>query len=170
MKLFVAILKLTIIFIKLTKKRVISPEPMERPPSRAERPLRRARRVEEGDVRRPERRIIECFQMKIDTTWPATQVGPRPVKSGQRGHDAGVSGVDDGVKNSSILLWKRGRTAQSVHASFSDFRVVDDQNGRENRNGMSESAPMFHVLCLILSGFILPCWGKRINEVSYVRV
>ena len=102
MKLSMAILKLTIIFIKLTKKkRAISPNPMGRLTSRAERPLRRARRVEEGDVRRLERMIIERFQMKIDTTWPATQVGLRPVKSGLGGHDDGVWGVDDGVKNSS---------------------------------------------------------------------
>ena len=71
--------------------------------------------------------------MKNDTTWPATQVGPRPVKAGLGGHEEGVRGVDDGVKKASPPLWKRGRTVQSDHAAFSDFRMVDDQNGSQNQ-------------------------------------
>ena len=35
-------------------------------------------------------------------TWPATQVGLRPVKAGLGGHEAGVFGVDDGVDNTSL--------------------------------------------------------------------
>ena len=31
-------------------------------------------------------------------TWPATQVGLRPVKAGLGCHEAGVFGVDDGVE------------------------------------------------------------------------
>ena len=101
MKLFITILKLTIIFIKLTKKkRMISPKPMGRPPSRAERPVWRARRVEEGDVGRPERRIIECFRMKSGTNgwrhksvgdpsrrvWKATTPAFRGLTTGSRIH------------------------------------------------------------------------------------
>ena len=41
---------------------------------------------------------------KIDTTWPATQVGLRPVKSGLGGHEAGLFVVDDGVTNPSPLI------------------------------------------------------------------
>ena len=41
---------------------------------------------------------------KMDTTWPATQVGPRPVKAGLGGHEEGVFGVDDGVENASLPL------------------------------------------------------------------
>ena len=62
--------------------------------------------------------------MKIGTTWSATQLGPRPVESGLGGHDDGVWGVDDGVENSSFQLRKRGRTAVSVCATFSDFTRV----------------------------------------------
>ena len=42
------------------------------------------------------------FLNKNDTTWPATQVGLRPVKAGLGGHEAGVFGVDDGVENTSL--------------------------------------------------------------------
>ena len=40
--------------------------------------------------------------MQIDMTWPATQVCPRPVKASLGGHEEGVGGVDEGVKNSSL--------------------------------------------------------------------
>ena len=134
MKLFVAILKLTIIFIKLTKKkRTISPEPMGRPPSRAETPTRRPRRVEEGGCRNVRKRIIERFRMKIWTTWPATQVGPRPVKAGLGGHEEGVRGVDDGVENASPLLWKRVRTTTSECTTFSGFRMLQTMPSVKNR-------------------------------------
>ena len=46
---------------------------------------------------------------KNEPTWPATQVGPRPVESGLGGHDDGVSGVDDRDKKTSPRSWKRGR-------------------------------------------------------------
>ena len=39
-----------------------------------------------------------------------TQVGPRPVEAGLGGQDDGVWGVYDGVENTSLPLWKRGRT------------------------------------------------------------
>ena len=42
--------------------------------------------------------------MKNDTTWPATQVGPRPVESGLGGHEEGVLGDDEGVKKTSLPL------------------------------------------------------------------
>ena len=65
--------------------------------------------------------------------WPATQVGLRTVKSGLGGHEKGVSGVDDGVKSTSLPLWKRGRLAGSDCATFSAFRGVDSENASDNR-------------------------------------
>ena len=38
------------------------------------------------------------FLNKNDTTWPATQVGPRPVKACLGGNEAGVFGVDKGSR------------------------------------------------------------------------
>ena len=72
--------------------------------------------------------VLMIFRTKRDTTWSATQVGPRRVESGLRGHDEGVFGVDDGVKNSSPLLWKWGRTAWSDCPTFSGFRGVDNDS------------------------------------------
>ena len=40
-------------------------------------------------------------RVKIDTTWPATRVGLRPVKSCLGGHEAGVMGDDEGIENAS---------------------------------------------------------------------
>ena len=68
-------------------------------------------------------------------TWSATQICPRRVESGLGGHEEGVSGVDEGVDNASLPLRKRGRSAMSVGATFSDFIGVENQNDSENRNG-----------------------------------
>ena len=46
-------------------------------------------------------------------TWPATQVGLRPVKAGLGGHEAGVLWDDEGVEKVSILLSKWGRMTVS---------------------------------------------------------
>ena len=61
---------------------------------------------------------------KNDTTWSATQVGPRTVKAGLGGHEAGVFGVDEGVENTSIPLRKRGRMAMFVCVTISDLWVL----------------------------------------------
>ena len=58
-------------------------------------------------------------------TWPATQVGMRPVEAGLGGHDDGAWGVDDGVKRTSTQLWKRCRLAWSDCATFGVFVVAD---------------------------------------------
>ena len=71
---------------------------------------------------------------KSGTTWPATQVGLRPLESGLGGHDAGVSRVDEGVETTSLPLLKWGRTALSECAAFSDFRGSIDENVSEKRN------------------------------------
>ena len=63
---------------------------------------------------------------KIDTTWSATQVCPRPVESCLGGHEAGVFGDDDGVEKTSLPVWKLGPTALSECATFSDFSDVND--------------------------------------------
>ena len=55
------------------------------------------------------------------TTWPATQVGLRPVKAGLGGHDAGVWGVDEGVENTSLPILKWVRPSRSDYPTFSGF-------------------------------------------------
>ena len=56
-----------------------------------------------------------------DTTYSATQVGPRPVESGLGRHKVGVFGVDGGVKTTSHPLWKRVGTAMSQCGTFSCY-------------------------------------------------
>ena len=73
------------------------------------------------------------------TTWAATQVGLRRVKSGLGGHDDGVSGVDEGVENASIPITKRGRMAMSNHPTFSDFVVVGSENDSEKLNPIDKT-------------------------------
>ena len=68
---------------------------------------------------------------KSDTTWPATQVGLRPVESGLGGHDAGVFRVEEGGETTSLPLQKRGRTAVSECVAFSDFWGSIDENVSE---------------------------------------
>ena len=69
-------------------------------------------------------------------TWPATQVGLRPVEAGLGGHDDGASGVNEGVKSTSTRSWKRGRFALSGHAAFSVFAGADSEFAGENRNDL----------------------------------
>ena len=68
---------------------------------------------------------------KNDATWSATRVGLRPLESGLGGHDAGVFWVDEGVETTSLPLQKRGRTAVSECAAFSDFGGSVDENVSE---------------------------------------
>ena len=68
-------------------------------------------------------------------TWPATQVGLRPVKAGLGGHEASVIGVDDRVENASLPMRKQVRTTELVCAIFSGFIGVENQNDGENENG-----------------------------------
>ena len=56
-----------------------------------------------------------------DTTWPATQVGPRRVEVGLGGHDAGDSGGRRGVESEPLPLSTRGRLAWSDCPTFSVF-------------------------------------------------
>ena len=50
------------------------------------------------------RGVPSLFRVKIETTWPATQVGLRRVESGLGGHEEGVGGVDEGVEKTSLPL------------------------------------------------------------------
>ena len=68
-----------------------------------------------------------------DTTWPATQVGPRTDEACLGGHDDGASGVDDGVENASLPLSKRGRLAMSDCPTFSVFCGQVNDFGSENK-------------------------------------
>ena len=65
--------------------------------------------------------------MNFDTTWPAIQVGLGRVKASLGGHDDGVWDVDDGVENTSLPLWKRGRMAWSDCATLSCFTRVANE-------------------------------------------
>ena len=65
-----------------------------------------------------------------DTTWPATQVGPRAVEAGLGGHDDGASGVDEGVETASPPLRKRGLEASSELFTFSEFCGKGNDFGR----------------------------------------
>ena len=72
--------------------------------------------------------------MNLDTTRSAPQVGPRPSESGLGGHEAGVSGVDEGVEKSSLPTLKGGRMALFVCTTFSDFLGVGNDVSDEKRN------------------------------------
>ena len=65
---------------------------------------------------------------KNGKTWPATQVGLRPVEAGLGGHDAGVWGVDEGVKNASSPIPKRGRYALSDCVTLQWVERVEKEN------------------------------------------
>ena len=47
-----------------------------------------------------------ALRVEIDTTWSATQVGLRPVESGLGAMRRVIGGVDEGVENASLPLWK----------------------------------------------------------------
>ena len=89
------------------------------------------------------------FGVKTDMTWSATQVGLRPVESGLGGHGEGVRGVDGGVENSSITLWKRVLMTRSECATFSDFRGVDNEILRESRNGNDTPIEFEHLVRVV---------------------
>ena len=74
------------------------------------------------------------WRREIDTTWSVTQVGLRPVESGLGGHEEGVRGVDEGVENASPPFRKRGGTALSECATFSDFTGVPNDVVNEKRD------------------------------------
>ena len=125
MKLTDRILKLTIIFTKITKRgrftrnqwgsqQAVVKDPRDDPDgSKKGKP--------EGQKKNNWAFLNENF-----TTWPATQVCRRPVKSGLGGHDDGVSGVDDGVENASLWFWNGdewpGRNVQPS-VIFGDLRM-----------------------------------------------
>ena len=77
-------------------------------------------------------RVLSWVQAGNDTRWMATQVGPRSVGSGLGGHDAGVSGDDEGDENASTPLLRRGRLALSASPTFSDFMPAPKMNASEN--------------------------------------
>ena len=62
---------------------------------------------------------------KNQLTRPATEVCRRPFESGLGGHEDGVIGVEEWVENTSLPLWKRGRTALSECVIFSGFTGVE---------------------------------------------
>ena len=83
---------------------------------------------------------------KIGTTWSATQVGLRPVKAGLGGHDAGASGDDEGVEDTSAPISKRGRTALSGHPTFSGFGRVENESDTVRQTNLNESIELRHVI------------------------
>ena len=85
-------------------------------------------------------------RVKIDTTWPATRVGLRPVKSCLGGHEAGVLGVGEGVEKTSIPMLKRGRMALSECATFMAFIRVENDYDCKKRNGTYGTIPQETVI------------------------
>ncbi len=100
----------------------------------------------------------------MGTTWSATQLGPRPVKPGLGGHDDGVWGVDDGVENTSHLLWKRMRTAVSECATFSDFTDVETDLVNENREYKNISRQSRNALLNLQCRFIHLSCKREISK------
>ena len=66
-------------------------------------------------------RGVEGERAGNDTTRSATQVCRRHLESCLGGHEEGVLGVDEGVKNASPSILQWGRTALSDCATFSVF-------------------------------------------------
>ena len=93
------------------------------------------------------------FRVEKDTTWSVTQVGLKLVGSGLGGHDAGVSGDDEGVENKPFPSTKRRRMALSNCATFSDFISVEFEFAGENRNckNNSDSSRSAHSTILVES-------------------
>ena len=77
---------------------------------------------------------------KTDTTWSATQVPVRRVKAGLGGHDAGVSGVEEGVSMTSFPIMKRGRLALSDCPTFIGFVESGNEDTSENQNRVDVSS------------------------------
>ena len=63
----------------------------------------------------------------------------RRVKAGLGGHDAGVSGVDDGVENTSFPISKRGRLALPECPAFSGFWCLEGEKVGVKQNCMNET-------------------------------
>ena len=103
------------------------------------------------------------------TTLPATQVCLRPVKAGLGGHEAGVSGVDEGVEKTSLPILKGGRMALFVCTTFSDFLGVGNDVFVEKRN--NKKAFTYNYVFFPASNMvsILPavkdeCWGETLVD------
>ena len=87
---------------------------------RHRRHLRRCSRRHDGVTRRF-LKGVDGELAGYDTTWPATQVGPRPVEACLGGQDDGASVVDEGVETPSLQISKLGRLAMSDRPTFSGF-------------------------------------------------
>ena len=70
----------------------------------------------------------EDIRAENESKWTATQVGLRLVESCLGGHEEGVIGEDEGVENTSLPLWKQGRTVLSECAAFSGFIVTENNS------------------------------------------
>ena len=77
-------------------------------------------------------------ELKRGTTWPATQVGLRTVKSGLGGHDDGASGDDEGSK-SNRYRYRNGDEGVSDSATFSGFVGADNHFVSENQSCLNET-------------------------------
>ena len=62
---------------------------------------------------------------RIEVEKPATQQPLRSDKACLGGHDAGVSGIEEGVENTSLPITKRGRLRLSDCPTFSGFVGVE---------------------------------------------
>ena len=94
---------------------------------------------------------------KMGTTWSATQVGLRRVKAGLGGHDDGVSGVDEGVEETSIPISKRGRMTWSEYTTFSDFWAVESETDNAKQNHYEETASPDIRINLFFQKYVFRC-------------
>ena len=96
------------------------------------------------------RRGIDGGQTGNDTTRPVTQVGLRTVKAGLRGHDDGVSRVDEGVETSTFhrqngVDWHGRNRAPSV-----DLQGQKMKCSRLSRNSKTKTITSLGVIFCIL--------------------
>ena len=85
----------------------------------------------------------------------AAQVSVRRVKAGLGGHDDGVSGVEEGVENTSFPISKQGRLALSECPTFNGFKGIKGDFRSETKNGLEETVEIRRVLvncrCIVTS-------------------
>ena len=83
---------------------------------------------------------VDGDQAGNDPTRPETEVGLRTVKAGLGCHDAGASGVDEGIETASFPISKRSRLTWSELSSFSGFEGADNEDDSEFQNDYSNES------------------------------
>ena len=152
MKLTTPILKLTGNFLKLTEKKpMVARNPFKKSISTVNEAGRRLEIIDVWVFVWNVWRKSGLKWTKWGTTRPATQVCPRGVESGLGGHDAGVSGVDERVKDRPFPIWKRSRLVESERPTFSDFLMSEMKLVGEEWNGLRGSIVSLITECDVMN-------------------